>query len=311
MLALLPGPLLAIIAFLLYVGFSVLLAIIFFMVMLLWLITPIPAWRQQITNRLFKIPSLWSETLRWVICLTTRTQWHVTGTEPLSKKQSYLLIANHQGFLDILVLQKVLDRLVPQLRYFMKKELLWVPIIGQACWIMGYPFMQRHSKTYLKKHPRQRNKDLDTTRKTCERFRGKPVTLINYVEGTRVTAEKQQQQRSPYKHLLKPKASGIAQVVASMAEQIDTILNVTIIYSQPKHISWTFLQGKMKHIIVHIEIIKIPADLRGDYQNNRAFRIHFQAWLNRLWEKKEQLISKNISRVDPTEDNNLQQLQSK
>lgn len=292
MLSFLPGPLLATIALLLYIGIIILLAIIFFAVILLWLVTPVPAWRQQITKRLFKIPSLWSETLHWIIWLTIRTQWHVSGIEHLNKKQSYLLIANHQSFLDIFVLQKVLDRFIAQLRYFMKKELLWMPIIGQACWIMGYPFMQRHSKAYLKKHPEQRHKDLDTIRKTCKRFRNQPITLVNYIEGTRITGKKQQ--RSPYKHLLKPKAPGIACILAAMPE-IDTILNVTIIYSSPRRFSWIFLQGKMKRITVHVEAIKIPADLRGDYQNDRPFRIRFQAWLNRLWQMKDELIDKEKS----------------
>ena len=294
MLTFLPAPLLAIIALLFYVGFVVVSAIFGLLLFLLSLITPVPSWRKKLTQHLFQIPSLWSESIRWVMWLTTPTKWHVSGLEHLSKKHSYLLIANHQGFLDTLVLQKVLDGLIPQLRYFMKKQLLWLPLIGQICWLMGYPFIERHTKTYLKKHPKQRYKNLETIRKTCERFRGKPITLINYVEGTRITREKHRQQQSPYKHLLRPKATGIAHVLEAMPEQINTILNVTIVYSSAKRVSWTFLQGKMKHISVHVEAIKIPKDLRGHYQQDRAFRIHFQAWLNRLWKIKDELIDKEM-----------------
>ncbi len=290
MLSFLPGPLLAVIAFLLYVLSLFILGSLFFCIALIWLITPIPRWREKIFAKLFNMPSVWSETIHWTMWLTTKTKFTITGIEHLNKKCSYLLISNHQGFLDILVLQRVLDRHVPQLRYFMKKQLLWLPIAGQACWILGYPFMQRHSKSYLKKHPQKRNQDLKTTQKTCERFRNTPVTLINYVEGTRFTTTKKIKQRSPFKNLLKPKAGGIAFVLNAMSDQIDTILNITVIYSNPNNISWTFLRGKMKQIVVNVEAIPIPSNLRGDYQNDRQFRIHFQAWLNQLWKEKDQFI---------------------
>lgn len=296
MLNFLPGPLIAIIAFLLYVLAISILGILFFCILLICLIIPIPAWRKKIISKLFNMPSIWSETVRWTMWLTTSTKWTVTGIEQLNKQHSYLLIANHQDFLDILVLQKVLDRHIPQLRYFMKKQLFWMPIVGQACWILGYPFMQRHSKSYLKKHPEKRNQDLETTKKTCERFRNTPITLINYVEGTRFTTEKHHRQQSPFKNLLKPKAGGIAFVLSAIPDQIDTILNTTIIYSTPHNISWTFLQGKMKHITVHVEAITIPKDLRGDYQNDREFRIRFQNWLNQLWAEKDCLIEQQYQK---------------
>jgi 1-acyl-sn-glycerol-3-phosphate acyltransferase len=124
------------------------------------------------------------------VSLTTKTNIIVNGAENLSKKNSYLLISNHQGFLDILILQVTLDRYLPQLRYFIKQRLLWVPILGQACYVLGYPFMKRYSKKQLAKNPENRNKDIETTRKTCERFANTPITLINYVEGTRFTEQK-------------------------------------------------------------------------------------------------------------------------
>ena len=296
MLYFLPGPLIAVIAFLFYMLTLIILGIFFFFTLLIWLITPIPTWRKKIISKLFNIPSVWSETVRWTMWLTTHTKWTITGIEHLSKQRSYLLISNHQDFLDILVLQRVLDRHIPQLRYFMKKQLLWMPIVGQACWILGYPFMQRHRKSYLKKHPEKRNQDLETTRKTCERFRNTPITLINYVEGTRFTVEKRNKQHSPFKNLLKPKAGGIAFVLNAMPNQIDTILNTTITYSTPHNISWIFLQGKMKHITVHVEAISIPQDLRGDYQNDREFRIRFQSWLNQLWAEKDCLIEQQYQK---------------
>ncbi len=226
--------------------------------------------------------------------LTTKTNIIVNGAENLSKKNSYLLISNHQGFLDILILQVTLDRYLPQLRYFIKQRLLWVPILGQACYVLGYPFMKRYSKKQLAKNPENRNKDIETTRKTCERFANTPITLINYVEGTRFTEQKKRKKKSPFEYLLTPKAGGIAFTMSAMDKQIHTILNVTVVYSTRKAISWKFLQGKMKTITVNIQKIPITAEMRGDYQHDRAFRIKFQSWLNQIWQEKDQLIKNSI-----------------
>lgn len=296
MLNFLPKPIIGTIAFILYVLSTVLLSVTTLIMMCIWLITPIPSWRRTLKAGIFNIPTAWSESINWISCFTNKTQWEIHGLENLSKDQSYLLISNHQGFLDILILQKILDRHIPQLRYFMKQGLLWLPIIGQVCYLMGYPFMKRYGKKFLKKHPEKRNADIETTRKTCERFKNTPISLINYVEGSRCTPAKQRQQKSPFTHLLKPKAGGIALILSAMGQQIDTIVNVTLIYPPSKHFTWSFIQGKMKKIIINIEQIPITDDLRGDYQNDREFRIYFQRWLNAVWQQKDTLIDNSLKR---------------
>jgi 1-acyl-sn-glycerol-3-phosphate acyltransferase len=276
--------------------YTLAVAMLFLWIVLLsiiWLIMPIPRWRRSLKQKISHVPSLWSQTIRWTMWLMTKTKFTVTGLEKLNKNKSYLLISNHASWLDILMMQALLDRHVPQLRYFMKQELLYVPFLGQGCWLLGYPFMKRHSTAYLKKHPEKRNEDLETTRKACQRFKKVPVTLINYVEGTRFSTAKQQQQNSPFKHLLKPKAGGIAFIIATLEKQIDSIIDVTIIYPVGKDIMWDFLQGKMDKITVHVDVIPITPDLRGDYQNNREFRAHFQQWLNSVWQRKDKLLDRN------------------
>jgi 1-acyl-sn-glycerol-3-phosphate acyltransferase len=298
MLSFLPKPLVGIIAFFLYGFFSCLLATMFFILLFIWFITPIKPWRRFLYQHMINIPSLWSEVIRLTMWLTTKTKFTVTGLENVNKKNSYLLIANHQTWLDVLIMQRIFDRYTPQLRYFMKQELIWVPIIGQACWLLGYPFMKRHSVAYLKKHPEHRNKDIETTRKACERFRNTPITLINYVEGTRVSPEKQKAQKSPYRYLLKPKAGGISLIMSALRGQVNTILNVTIVYGIEKNIMWNFLQGNLKEVIVHVELISIPESLLGDYQNDPEFKARFQQWLNHLWTEKDQRIAELKTQVE-------------
>lgn len=291
MLASLIGLVVGLIAFFLYCIAIVVLGLLLFIGFFVWVLLPIPSWRRKLHDLLYHLPSLWSKTMQFTLWLTSKTEWEITGLEGLRKDKSYLLIANHQGFVDILVLQVILDRHLPQLRYFMKQELFWIPILGPACYILGYPFMKRYTKEYIKAHPEKANKDLETTQKACARFALQPVTLINYIEGTRFKEAKRKKQKSPYKHLLRPKAGGISFIIKAMEEQIDTLLNVTIVYDGHPKTSWGFLQGRFHKIHVHIEQIPITADLRGNYQEDPAFREHFQAWVNEIWARKDKKIT--------------------
>jgi hypothetical protein len=107
--------------------------------------------------------------------LVRRTRWHISGLQGLDYQHSYLITSNHQSWVDILVLQYVLNRRIQPLKFFLKQELIWVPVIGLAWWALGFPFMKRYSKAYLEKHPEKKGKDLETTRKTCAKFRDNPV----------------------------------------------------------------------------------------------------------------------------------------
>ena len=50
----------------------------------------------------------------------------------LARQEWYLMTSNHQSWADILVLQKVTNRRVPSLKFFLKQELIWVPLLGLA-----------------------------------------------------------------------------------------------------------------------------------------------------------------------------------
>jgi 1-acyl-sn-glycerol-3-phosphate acyltransferase len=133
-------------------------------------------------------------------------------------------------------------------------------------------------------------KDIEQTRKSCEKFRYNPVTIINFLEGTRFTAEKYRQQKSTYRHLLMPKAGGLAFTLAAMNGQLHRLLDVTIYYPEGIPSYWDYACGRVKHIQIHIRQLPIPAELIGDYIGNPAFRAVFQQWVNELWQHKDELI---------------------
>jgi 1-acyl-sn-glycerol-3-phosphate acyltransferase len=238
------------------------------------------------------IAETWAEIDKLIFALCIPTRWDVRGGEGLRLDTSYLVISNHQSWVDIPALIQTLNRRTPFFKFFLKKELIWVPFLGLAWWALDYPFMKRYSKAFLAKHPQLQGKDLEITRAACELFKRQPVTVVNYLEGTRFTAAKQAQQASPYKYLLRPKAGGVAFVLAAMGAQIDAILDVTVVYPQAKIPGfWDLISGNVPKVIIDIRTRELdPTLCQGDYENDPVFRLKVQNWVNQLWSDKDQRI---------------------
>jgi len=257
---------------------------------LIKLIVPV-AWFRRVCNRL-----LIAVSFSWIFCnninqkIFSRTPIIATGLEGLDQKGWYLVVSNHQSWVDILVLQRVFYHRIPFLKFFLKKELIWVPVLGFAWWALDFPFMKRYSGAFLKKYPHLKGKDIEITKKACAKFSTMPVSVMNFLEGTRFTPGKHARQQSPYAHLLRPKAGGIAFVLASMGGSLKSIVNVTIAYPPGPNSFWDFVCGRISRIRVHVETIPITADLIGDYFEDESFRDRFQVWVNDLWEAKEKQI---------------------
>ncbi|MDR2319599.1 MAG: acyltransferase [Pseudomonas sp.] len=238
------------------------------------------------------VAETWSEIDKAIFALCIPTQWDIRGVENLRKDTSYLAVSNHQTWVDIPALIESLNRRTPFFKFFLKKELIWVPLLGLAWWGLDYPFMKRYSKAFLEKHPELKGKDLEITKAACELFKRQPVTVVNYLEGTRFTEAKRQEQQSPYRYLLKPKAGGVAFVLAALGEQLDALLDVTIVYPGNKAPGfWDLLNGSISRVIIDIQVRELdPALWAGDYENDPEFRQTVQAWVNQLWVEKDQRI---------------------
>ncbi len=241
--------------------------------------------------------SNWVATNTFIQHLFTKMQINVTGLEQLNKDDWYLVLANHQSWVDIVILQRALHGNIPFLKFFLKKELIYVPILGLAWWALDFPFMKRYSQSFLKQNPHLRGKDLETTRKACAKFKHKPVSIMSFIEGTRFTQTKHAQQKSPFKHLLKPKAGGIAFVVDAMGDQLTTIIDITIYYPDGVPNFIDYLCGTVKTVHVDIRTTKITSELSGDYFNNREYKINFQKWLTLFWHEKDTQIEKMMAKT--------------
>ncbi|MGM0450135.1 MAG: acyltransferase [Pseudomonadota bacterium] len=219
------------------------------------------------------------------------TRWELRGDFEPRFDTSYLVLCNHQSWVDIAALVEILNGRVPYYKFFLKRELVWIPLLGLAFWALDYPLMRRYSNEYLEKHPEKRGLDLEVTRRACEKCRGMPITVVNFPEGTRFTPAKHQAQRSSFRHLLRPKAGGISFVMASIGDQIDTILDVSITYPDGVPGFWDLLANRVSRVIVDVR--QYPLDqqwVRGDYRNDPAFRARFQQWITDLWQEKDERI---------------------
>lgn len=254
-------------------------------------ILPFTFIRKLLDPVLVAIAELWISGNKGWMKLVQRTQWDVKGLNQLNRKGWYLVNSNHQSWVDILVLQYVFNRRIPLLKFFLKQELIRVPIMGLCWWALDFPFMKRHSRAYLAKHPEMKGKDLETTKQACEKFRLIPTSVMNFLEGTRLTEEKHKKQHSPFKHLLKPKSGGIAFAINAMGDQFDSLLNVTIVYPDGIPSFVDCLSGKLKRVVVQVEEIKIPEHFAtSNYGKDAKFRAEFHQWVHQLWSDKDELI---------------------
>jgi 1-acyl-sn-glycerol-3-phosphate acyltransferase len=259
-------------------------------------IVPIPPWQKLLSYLLDSCAVAWIFVNNQNQKISSNTRWDVQGLDELIRHEWYMVIANHQSWVDILVLQRIFYRRIPFLKFFLKKELIWVPFLGLAWWALDFPFMRRYSKKFLEQNPHMKGKDLESTQKACRKFRLKPVSIMNFVEGTRFTQAKHARQQSEFKHLLRPKAGGMAFVLSSMKDNLNKLIDVTIYYPDGAPTYWDFVCGKVKSIKVNVRVLSLD-ELRQkgvighDYFENAEQRSAFQTWLNEQWAMKDKELS--------------------
>ena len=265
---------------------------------LLKLLLPIAAPRRALTRWLMWCAENWIAVNGLTLRGSGSRNWTSSDAEALDRNGWYLVLANHQTWVDIVVLQVALNRRIPLLKFFIKQQLIWFPLLGLGFWALDMPFMKRHSPSYLARYPEKKGADLEATRKACEKFRHTPTSVINFIEGTRFSEAKRVARKSPYQHLLLPRAGGIAVALSAMGEVFDAILDVTLVYADGPPKFWDMICGDRVDVTLDIRVLPIdPALVAGDYQNDREFRRYVHRWLGGLWEEKDARIAEIKARV--------------
>ncbi|MBU8849609.1 MAG: acyltransferase [Desulfobacterales bacterium] len=290
MLYFLPHSIKGVLSILLYTVNTIFLTIPLIIVSFFKFLIPINSVVVILDNILISIATLWIGVNSFNSKLFCKIEWDIRGLEKLEKKEWYLVISNHQSWVDILALQTTLNQKIPMLKFFLKKELIWVPFLGLAWWALDFPFMKRYSKKQLEEKPHLKNKDLASTKKACEKFKHTPVSIMNFVEGTRFTQRKNNSQNNHFNHLLIPKAGGVAFVLGSMGDYLHKIIDVTIVYPDKIPTFWQYISGRVDKIIIDFDVISLTDSLTGDYFNDPEYKNRFFIWLNDLWQKKDEKI---------------------
>lgn len=153
-------------------------------------------------------------------------------------------------------------------------------------------FLRRYSRQELLRNPSLRGKDLENAARACEKLKHIPVSMMTFPEGTRFSEAKREQQNSPYQYLLKPKYGGVGQVLYSFDDALDALIDVTITYPNGTPGVWQYLSGQVKKISMRVQLRPIGDELRGqNFRESAIAKSELKAWLNGIWDEKEEYIS--------------------
>ena len=271
-------------------------------------LAPSEAFRTRVRQILAVVPETWISVNNAVLSWYRDPKWDIEITGDLDRNGCYLVSSNHQSWVDILVLQRCFNRKLPFFRFFIKSQLFWIPFLGIAWWALDMPFMHRHSRDKLARQPALKGRDLENARKACAKFVTIPVAMTNFPEGTRFSPEKRDRRKSPYRNRLQPRIGGFGQVLYALADELDALIDVTIIYPQTTSTGltptfWQLLTGEIPEIIVKAERREIPAELLGrNFRTDRGFRRELEAWVDQLWRSKDDLISAVLASDKPLQE---------
>ena len=266
-------------------------------VALLKALLPVAGLRRLFNGVLTGLAESWIAVNTFLLDRFSGARVHVSGDMDLKVDGHYLVLANHQSWVDILILQKVFNRRIPLMRFFLKRELFWVPLLGLAWWALDFPFMSRHSRAEIARNPRLGRRDMEVTRRACEKFRSIPVAVMNFVEGTRFTPEKHARQASPYRHLLKPKSGGVSYVMEAMGDALHGIVDVTIAYPGGRPSMIDLMAGRVREVRVSVRQRPLPTGMLPAAEGDeRAARARFQQWINGLWREKDEDLERLLQR---------------
>ena len=228
--------------------------------------------------------------LRLIMLFMHGNNISIINNQEFDRNEWYMAMSNHQSWADIFILLVAANYKLPLLKFFMKRELWWIPFVFLANKTLNMPFVNRHSKKEIEQNPSLRNQDYENTLKSCKRFLRTPSTIFSYAEGTRFTDEKHAQQGSQYNNLLKPKIGGMATALSAMPD-INTLVDYTVVYKSKKRDAWSFLKGDMKHVKVLVTKYKIPDNLiNRNYANDKGYSDEFKNWIEAIWAEKDKKI---------------------
>ena len=196
----------------------------------------------------------------------------VHGDVPSDRLSNCIVISNHRSWFDILLLQSLVVRKGPLLMFLIKQELIYVPVVGWICMALNFPRLNRGKSEH------GRDRDYASVASASQR----PGALMNFIEGTRFTPEKHDQQGSEYRHLLKPRSGGFRVMLQNLPAA--PIFDFTLVYPKDGLTFWQCLNGEHLNYRIYINMFEA-----GEVPQEPT------EWLAKRWQEKDQLLANRNS----------------
>lgn len=238
-----------------------------------------PVWRENFERSMAWIYRAAVVVDDWWLGRVMGIRWNHPQLE-LDRGRSYLVLANHSSWSDVLLIQSVIVGQGPLIKFLAKRELVFVPILGLVFWAFDFPLLRRRSRSGENDADR-RLADGEAIREACRVVMKSPAALMNFVEGTRFTEEKREVTGSPYRHLLRPRVGGFLTLAEALEGRVDALIDLTLVYPRPTSF-WCFLSGQL----AEIEIRASKVDVKTLPRTPEAAR----EWLDRRWAEKDAAI---------------------
>lgn len=225
------------------------------------LLCPIPRWRRQLRGANDGVITAWvflnekmCQAFRWIRIETELPQ------SLTSRNDWWIITSNHQSWADIVILEIVFRKLAPPIKFFAKRELIWVPFLGFGLWLLRFPYVTRSNREKGLTRQQLQQKNSQELRRAASQFHERPISLLLFLEGTRFTPIKHAKRQSFFQNLLPPKLGGLAFSLEALATDVDRIVDVTVHYTGKVPGFWQFLCGRCPQVDVHVETIPLTAD---------------------------------------------------
>ena len=241
---------------------------------------------------------LHSRNLRCILTSVCGVTFHRYFSRVLCQDKSYVMVVNHRSHVDILVILAVFYDQIPNVKFFLKRSLLWVPFLGQFCYLMNYVFVRKIKKNLVRRNPGIVQKQRDLISQQCRDLVKSPVTLAVFAEGTRYVSEKKLGVKNIFRNLLAPQPAGIALALEASSKHISDLLDITLVYDVGFVSAWLLLSGQVNDIEIHAQTFDVAkSNLVGDYVKDRNYRKYFSEWVRTLWQRKDELLTQSFLRL--------------
>lgn len=240
--------------------------------------------RQGIRGFMDRMINVWVAGNRWMIRRLNVISIETIFDQQLEieRNQWQIVICNHQSWADVIVLQIALLDNVPPIKFFTKREFIWVPVLGFVLWILKFPYVLRAS-TGLKRTEASRNQlNAHSMHRARRQFHERPVSILIFCEGTRFNQEKYRAQQSSYRNLLRPKIGGLAFTIEALQSKTSHLLDVTLVYEGKTPNFWNFLCGKCRRVKVLTRKVLIKELLEPSIRSG----------IRELWQAKDREIDR-------------------